>query len=74
MTEPKVCAQVLFEFVTSDATYKADVVDEAIDMLIGTDPTALVKGIKGLPAEMVELVSDGISDALKAAIKAKLAK
>lgn len=70
--DAKTTATALIEFVTSGAADKADVIDEIIDQLIGTDPGAIVSNIKGLPAEFVELVSDGISDALKTAIKAKL--
>ena len=71
MLAPKDMATALVEFVKSDPAYKADVVDEVIDELIGTEQTALVKNIRGIPAEMVELISDGLSDAIKEAIKKK---
>lgn len=70
--DAKTTALALVDFVAADSAFKADVIDEIIDALIGTDPTAVVQGIKGIPPEMVELISDGISDALKNAIKAKL--
>jgi len=73
MADAKITAAALIAFVGSDKNFKADVIDEIVDQLIGTDPTAVVGSIKGLPAELVELVSDGISDALKDALKKKWA-
>jgi len=67
--DAKETALAMIEFVTSDKSFKADVVDEVIDLLLGDDPTAIVKSIKGIPSSMVEMITDGISDALKTELK-----
>ncbi len=68
----KETALALIELVKADKAFQIEVADELIDALIGNDPTAIVKEIKGIPADLVEVVSDGLADALKAALKQKL--
>ena len=54
--------------------YRAAVGGEIFDLLIGTDPTALVRDIKGVPAELVEVIGDGIKEAVVAQILARWGK
>ena len=62
----------LFDILEGDNAYKAKVVAGVVDQLIGSDPHALVSSIAGMPAQLVETVSDGIIDALEAAVLKKL--
>jgi hypothetical protein len=76
MPDPKVTAEKLvsgtFEVLEGDAAYKAKVAAQIVDQLIGSDPNALVRSISGMPEEMVELVSDGIVQALENAVLKRL--
>ncbi len=62
----------VFEVLEGDSAYKAKVIAGCIDQLIGSDPHALVSSIAGMPAQLVETVSDGIIDALEAAVLKRL--
>lgn len=72
MNTPEVTADNLLTGVVdtlkSDATYKAKVGRGILDGLIGTDRNAIVSEIKGVPAEMVELVTDQLFDMIEAAL------
>jgi hypothetical protein len=57
----------VFDTMDGDPAYRARVVRTIIDNLVGNDPRAIVSNIKGLPADMVELVTDAIFDAIEAA-------
>lgn len=70
--DAKTTATAILELLEGDKALKVDTAGELVDQLFGTDPTALVKNIKGLPAEYVELVTDGIITELKEALAAKL--
>jgi len=61
-----------FEVLGGDAAYKAKVAAEIVDQMIGSDPHALVRSIAGMPESLVETVSDGLVDALEAAVLKKL--
>lgn len=69
--DAKVTALAIIDVIEGDKAFKADVIDELVDALIGDDPTALIKNVKGLPSGMVEVISDGVSDAIKEALKKK---
>jgi len=76
MATPQETAQKLvdgtFEVLTSDNTYKAEVAASIADQLIGSDPHALVSTVPGIPASLVETISDGLIEVVKAAILKKL--
>ncbi len=77
MGTPEETAMKLVEGVgdmfKGDTDYKAQVVEQVIDKLLGTDDTALVKTIGGLPAEYFEMVTDGIVKSFGAKVREKLA-
>ena len=70
-TAAKLVAAV-FEVLEGDNEYKAKVVAGIVDQMIGSDPHALVSSIAGMPPALVETVSDGIIQALEAAILKRL--
>jgi len=75
MTPDETAAKLVeaaFELIAGDNAYKARVVAQVLDNLIGNDPHAVVASIKGLPAEMVELMSDALIDAIEKGVLAKL--
>lgn len=76
MPDPAVTAEKLvsgtFEMLEGDAAYKAKVVAQIVDQMIGSDPHALVTSIPGIPTALVETISDGLVSALEAAILKKL--
>ena len=43
-----------------------------IDNLVGNDPRAIVNNIAGRPANMVEVVTDGLLDAIETAAVKRL--
>lgn len=72
MADAKLTAQAILEMIEGPKQLKIDTAGELIDQLFGTDATAIVKNIKGLPAEYVELVSDGLIAELKKALAARM--
>ena len=76
MATPKETAAKLldgtFEFIENDTPYKAKVAAQLVDQLIGNDPHALVRSIAGIPEDLVEVISDGIVNALEQAVLVRL--
>lgn len=72
MSDPKLTAEKLvtgvFDVLEGDNVFKAEVAGEVVDQLIGSDPHALVRSISGVPESMVEMISDGLVNALKAQV------
>ena len=62
-----------FDTAAGGIQYQADVAGSVVDQLIGTDPHALVRSIPGVPESMVEMLSDGLVNVLKAQVLKKLA-
>lgn len=61
-----------FAVLQGDTAYKAQVVAQIVDQMIGSDPRALVRSIAGVPEVLVEAISDGLVMALEAAIMKRL--
>jgi len=76
MATPEETAEKLvgavFEVLEGDNAYKAKTAAAVVDQLIGSDPHALVSSIAGMPPALVETISDGIVQALEAAILKRL--
>ena len=60
------------DIIASDTTYKAEVASAIVDALLGTDKTAIVSKIQGIPPELFEIIGDGIVNAVKEAVLARL--
>lgn len=68
--DPKAAAKNLVEtlaiVLSSDNAFKAETAAAIVDELLGTDPHAFLRQVKGIPPELFEMISDGIVQAIKA--------
>lgn len=76
MADPKTVATNMIDgtmaVLTGTPQFKADVVGEVVDQLLGDDPHALVRGAPGLPPAMFEPMSDWVILQLKVQLLKRL--
>ena len=72
MATAKKIVEGMEEVMRGDAAFKAEVVGDSIDLLVGNDPTALVRNAPGLSPDMLEAVSDFVIKQLKAQVLKRL--
>ena len=69
MPEPKDVAHSLVtslqDFLAMDRFKKGEVAAEAVDLLLGTDPTALIESVPGLTPTLFELLTDALKEQVK---------
>ena len=69
MPEPKEVALGLVtsigDFMGMDRLKKAEVAAEAVDLLLGPDPTALISSVPGLTPALFELLTDALKEQVK---------
>ena len=53
------------EFMAMDQKGKAEVAAEAVDLLLGTDPTALISSVPGLTPTLFELLTDALKEQVR---------
>ncbi len=60
-------------FIAADRQNSAEIIGNVVDLLLGTDPTALVTKVPGLTPTMFELLTDAIKDLAVDKIKSSMA-
>jgi hypothetical protein len=78
MSTPQECAKMivvgLSEFIAANREAKADIGAEIVDLLFGTDSTALVSKVPGLTPTMFEMLTDAMKEMIRDKIKNMMAE